>query len=315
MLRGARLSWGAMRSPKVSVVVGVYNKERHVGECLRSVLAQTRPDFELVVVDDASTDGSRGEIQMVRDDRIRFVQMPRNSGHPGVPRNRGIGLARGEYLAFLDADDVWMPEKLEKQVAYMDSHPEFAITHTRCMVMDGEGREIYLRHGGNYPPPGDVFAELMKHCFICTSTVMLRKELTDQIGVFSEEPCFKSGQDCEFFARCARVSPVGMPDGVLAKYRNVPDTVSRRAANWRSLPRDYVRHRIFWRRRALWAGQMTEPDMRRIAYCAAEENANHWRGAREFRKAAWFAGQMICLAPGNTMGWRQLAAAGLRRGG
>ena len=304
-----------MRSPRVSVIVGVYNKTRHVGECLRSVLTQTRPDFELLVVDDASTDGSLAEVRKISDERIRIVQMPRNSGHPGVPRNRGIHLAQGEYLAFLDADDVWMPDKLEKQVAYMDRHPEFAITHTRCLVVDGEGREMYLRHGGNYPLPGDVFADLMRHCFICTSTVMLRKELTDRIGGFSEEPCFKSGQDYEFFVRCARNGPVGMPEGVLAKYRHVPGTVSRRAANWRSLPRDFVRHRIFWRRRALWEGKMTEADMRRIARDAAEENAHHWRREREFRKVAWFAGQMIRLAPGNARGWRQLAAAGLRRGG
>lgn len=302
-----------MSEPLVSVIVGVYNKERYVGECLQSVLAQTYPRFELIVVDDASTDGSFAAIQKIQDDRLRIVRMPENSGHPGVPRNRGIQLAQGKYLAFLDADDIWMPDKLEKQVAYMEAHPEFPFTHTRCQVIDADGREQYLRHDGIYPPPGDYFADLVQHCFVCTSTVMLRLELVKQMGGFSEEWCFKSGQDYEFFVRCAKMVPFGMPDGVLVKYRNFPGTVSRRVSNWRSIPRDYIRHKIFLRRRSLWAGKMTETQMREIACAAAEENAYFWRQQRKFGKAAWFVWQMIRLAPFASRSWKQGLAVGLRR--
>lgn len=302
-----------MSEPLVSVIVGVYNKERYVGECLRSVLAQTYANFELIVVDDGSTDGSAAEIGKIHDDRMRFVQWPRNSGHPGTTRNQALRMSRGAYFAFLDADDAWMPEKLGKQVAYMEAHPEFLFSHSGCRVVDADGQDLYLRHGGRYPPPGDCLAELLKHCFICTSTVMVRKELVGQVGVFTEEDCFRSGQDYEFFVRCAKATGIGILEEPLTRYRLHAGTVSRRSSNWRSIPRDYIRHRIFLRRRNLWDGKIEEADMRAIARSAAEENACYWRKQGEFRKAAWFAWQMIRMEPTGVSGWRQLAAAGVRR--
>ena len=302
-----------MSEPLVSVIVGVYNKERHVGECLRSVLAQTYPRFELIVVDDGSTDGSAAEIAEIQDARIRRVRRPSNSGHPGKVRNQAIRLAQGAYYAFLDADDVWLPEKLEKQVAYMEAHPGYLLSHSWCRVVDADGKDLYLRHDGRYPPSGDCLAELLKHCFICTSTVMVRAELVGRVGAFSEEDCFRSGQDYEFFVRCAKATGIGILAEALVRYRLHSGTVSRRTSNWRSIPRDFVRHRIFLRRRSLWEGAVEEPAMRAIARGAADENACHWRKQGEFRKAAWFAWQMIRLAPAEASGWRQLAAAGLRR--
>lgn len=295
-------------TPQVSVIMGVYNKEKYVGECLRSVLTQTYPSFELIVVDDCSTDGSVAEIQKIQDERIRFVQRPTNSGHPGITRNQAIRMARGAFLAFLDADDVWLPEKLEKQVAYMEAHPEFPFTHTQCMVIDGDGQEINLRHEGKYPPSGDCFLALVTHLFICTSTVMIQKTLTEQIGLFSEEPCFKSGQDYEFFIRCARVASMGMPEGVLALYRSYPDTTSRKQDGWGRMPRNFYLHRIFLRRKSLWEGRAEEATMRNIAYTAADESAYFWRQKEYKDRAVWFAWQMICLKPFRTGGWRQLLA-------
>lgn len=302
-----------MSEPLVSVVVGVYNKERHVGECLRSVLAQTYPRFELIVVDDGSTDGSAAEIAQIQDARIRAVRRPANSGHPGKVRNQALRLAQGAYCAFLDADDAWLPEKLARQVAYMEAHPEFLFSHTGCRVIDADGKDLYVRHGGIYPPPGDCFADLVKHCFICTSTVMVRTELVGRVGDFSEEDCFRSGQDYEFFVRCAKATGIGILADPLARYRLHAGTVSRQSGNWRSIPRDFIRHRLFLRRRTLWEGKVDEADMRAIARAAAEENAFYWRQQGEFRKAAWFAWQMLRLEPAGVAGWRQLAAAGLRR--
>lgn len=285
-----------------------------MGECLRSVLAQTYAPFELIVVDDGSTDGSAAEIaKILPDDRVRLVRRPRNSGHPGVARNQAIRMAQGAYLAFLDADDLWLPDKLERQVAFMEAHPEYPFTHTQCMVVDGAGVESHLRHGGTYPPNGDCLEPLMRHCFICTSSVMVRREVVRDVGAFSEAAEFKSGQDYEFFLRCAKAFPVGMPDGVLVRYRCVAGTVSRQSGNWRSIPRDFVRHRIFLRRRDLWEGRIEEAAVRKIAWSAAEENAYFRRQRGEFGKAAWFAGQMVRLDPRSAPGWRQLAAAVLRR--
>ena len=297
-----------MKAPRVSVVVGVYNKERHVEECLRSVLSQTCGDFELIVVDDRSTDGSLGVIQRFSDPRIRLVRREVNSGLPAIPRNQAVRMARGEYLAFLDADDVWLPDKLEKQVAFMDAHPEFLLTHTRCMVVDDGGQELYLRSHGKYPPDGDCFADLMRKSFICTSTAMLRRKWASRIGGFSEEKQFRCGEDWEFFLRCAKAAPVGMPAGTLAKYRWSPDSTYHHPDSWNS-----VSCRVFLGRPDLWKGKLDESAVRGMAFDEAEESAYAWRKRADFRRAAWFAGQMIRLAPWRANGWRQLAAALARR--
>ena len=297
-----------MNAPMVSVIVGVYNKERHVGECLRSALAQTWRDFELIVVEDRSTDGSLAVIQGCPDPRIQLVRREANSGLPAVPRNQAVGLARGKYLAFLDADDVWAPDKLEKQVAFMEAHPEFPLTHTRCMVVDDDGKDLYLRNHGRYPPNGDCFAALMRKCFICTSTVMLSRDLAAQVGGFSEEKHFRCGEDWEFFLRCAKGAFFGMPDGVLAKYRWSSDSVYHHPDSWNS-----ASCRVFLGRPDLWKDKLSESAVRGMAFEEAEESARYWRRQAKFGRAAWFAWQMIRLKPSASGGWRQWLASGLRR--
>ena len=296
-----------MGEPVVSVIVGVYNKERHVGECLRSVLAQTLRDFELIVVDDCSTDGSLGVVQGFRDLRIRLVRREVNSGLPAIPRNQAMGMAQGRHIAFIDADDVWMPEKLEKQVAFMEGHPEFPLTHTRCMVIGDDGKELYAREG-IYPPDGDCFAALLRRCFICTSTVMLRRELARQVGGFTEERRFRCGEDWEFFLRCARVAAFGMPAGVLTRYRWSPDSVFHRPDSW-----DSASCRVFLGRPDLWKDRLDESAVRNMAFEETEQYVFYWRKHSGFRRAAWYAWQMVRLKPMAAGGWRQLVAAGFRR--
>lgn len=302
-----------MSEPLVSVIVGVYNKERFVGDCLRSVLAQTFGDFELIVVDDASTDESAQVIQTLRDPRIRFVQRSVNSGLPAVPRNEGIRMARGEYLAFLDGDDAWMPEKLEKQVAHMVAHPEHPLTHTLCQVMDDEGRFLRLRHGLEQLPSGDCLERLLEHCWISISSVMVRKELVGQIGGFDESPALKAREDYDWLLRAAVVARFGVILECLASYRAGPDSISHAAGNWRSTPRDYLSHRDALRNIGRWGGKIGRGKLEGILLSAAEENAYFWRERGEHGKSAWFAWEMVRLSPGSFRGWRQLVAAGLRR--
>ena len=299
----------AETTPLVSVIVGVYNKERFVGECLRSVLAQTYTNWELIVVDDASTDNSLAEAEraIAGDSRTRILRRKTNSGHPGVARNEGLRAARGRYVAFLDADDLWKPEKLSVQVAFMEEHPEYPLTHTRCEEIDAEGRVLRVRHGDNLPPPGDCLRELFRHCFICTSTVMVRKDFGEALGWFPEKPEYRCGEDYEFFVRCAGKGLVGMPDGLLGCYRNVPLTISRSADNWKATPSDYPRKCIFFRRKELWQGRLTPGEMRRIAWDAADENAWHWRSRGNRTRAFWFALQMMRWRPLTPQTWRQVA--------
>jgi glycosyltransferase involved in cell wall biosynthesis len=128
-------------SLKVTVVIPVYNRERYVRDAIDSILAQTFTDFELVVIDDGSTDRSREAVQSYHDPRIRLVCNGTNEGIPKT-RNRGIQLARGAYLAFLDSDDWAYPERLAKQVAFLDSHPEYAAVGAWVDWMDEEGRPL-----------------------------------------------------------------------------------------------------------------------------------------------------------------------------
>lgn len=301
--------------PLVSVIVGVYNKARFVGECLRSVLAQTYPNWELIVVDDASTDGSLAEVERAigGDPRARVIRRETNSRHPGVARNQAMREATGKYVAFLDADDRWHADKLEVQTAFMEEHPGYPFTHTRCMVVDASGKPRGLRHGGRYPADGDCLEALMEHCFICTSSAMVRRDALETVGAFSEERCFRSGQDYEFFVRCAKAFPVAMPAETLVDYRWFDGTVSRNPDNWKSMPTDYVRHELFLRRPGLWRGRIEKRRMRDIALHSAEENAYAARRERRWRHAAWFAGRMIRLAPWDGRGWRQWLAALSRR--
>ena len=308
-----RYSTPRMSEPLVSVIVGVYNKEPYVGECLRSVLAQTYPHFELIVVDDGSTDGSADRVAALEDPRIRLARRSLNSGLPAVPRNEAMRLAHGVFLAFLDADDLWMPDKLEQQVVYLQANPDVDLCHTRCMVIDAEGRPLHERHPGVQLPEGDCLLSLLEHCWISISTVMVRKGLADRIGPFDERPELRAREDYDWLRRAASETPVGFLDGCLAAYRTAIDSISRTAGNWRSRPRDYLSHLDALENADTWHGKISRRRLREIALGAAEENSFYWRARGERRKAAWFVWQMIRLSPFTSRGWKQGLAVGLRR--
>lgn len=127
--------------PKVSVIVPVYNVECYVGAAIQSVLDQTFQDFEILIIDDASPDQSIAVCRRFADERIRIIQQA-NRGLAGA-RNTGIRNARGEYLAFLDSDDLWTTDKLERHVAHLDRHPEVGLSYCRSAFVDQEGAPLH----------------------------------------------------------------------------------------------------------------------------------------------------------------------------
>lgn len=306
---------GSEKCPLVSVIVGVYNKERFVGDCLRSVLAQTYPFWELIVVDDASTDGSLAEVEkgLAGISQACILRRGENSGHPGVVRNQALRRARGKYVAFLDADDCWKSGKLATQVSYMEAHPEYPLTHTVCEEIDASGNILRVRHGGRLPPPGDCLLALFQHCFICTSTVVVRRDFGEQMHWFTENPEYRCGEDYDFFVRCAKDHGVGIPDGIWGQYRNVEESISHRDGNWKNTPSDYVRHKCFLMRKQLWKGRVSSTDMRRLAWLAAQENCQFWRAKERWNRARWFSWEMLKLRPLAVDTWRQLGGVVLRR--
>ena len=160
-----------MKSPKVSIVVPVYNGERYIRETLQSVKRQTEEDWELLLVDDVSTDKSLEVIEEYVNDQIHLIRLPENSG-AAAARNRGIKEAKGKYLAFLDADDIWDEEKLTKQLLFMEEK-DCAFSYTGYEFADSEGvsveKIVRVPRKLNY-------GQALKNTTIFTSTVMFDLE-------------------------------------------------------------------------------------------------------------------------------------------
>ncbi len=169
--------------PTVSVIINVRNGASYLREAIDSVLAQTFADWELVMWDDCSTDDSAKIIAAYRDPRIRYYLSPDDTPL-GEARNRAIAQATGEWLAFLDQDDIWLPRKLEKQLAL--AAPDVAIIYGRTVLFDshrGNLRDYDHSHEFSALPEGNIFSELFRHaCFIQMSSVMLRASSLAEIG-------------------------------------------------------------------------------------------------------------------------------------
>ncbi len=158
-------------SIEVSVVIPCYNAEDCIGTCIDSVLAQNFDSFEVLAIDDASSDGTVACLRSYDDKRLRIITQDENSGSPAVPRNVGIQEARGAYIAFLDSDDLWHPDKLRTQIAYMKENAyQFTCTDYIVREIDGSehNRETRVQAG---------FRDLLNLNTVGCSTVVISKDL------------------------------------------------------------------------------------------------------------------------------------------
>jgi glycosyltransferase involved in cell wall biosynthesis len=199
--------------PTVSVIVPVYNGCDRIGHALRSVFSQAFTDFEVVVIDDGSTD-ALDEALAEWSDRIVFIRQP-NRG-PASARNTGVANAKGRLVAFLDADDEWIPEKLALQVEYFDRYPQTGLLHTG--VIDDEGRRNDAE-AGPFSPPGNVFCPLFHaEFFVRTLTVMAPRAVVLEAGGFDERREIHV-EDWDLWLRIAARYPVGYLPQRLAIHR------------------------------------------------------------------------------------------------
>jgi glycosyltransferase involved in cell wall biosynthesis len=291
-----------MSEPLVSVCVGAYNRKEYIRECVDSALAQTWPNKEVIVVDDASTDGTR-EILQSYGDAIRLILRERNSGICPITRNQAARAARGEYVSFLDSDDKWHPEKLAKQVVFMEAHPDVPLCHTLCDVIDERSQVVGIRHGaGVVPGTGMIFERLLEHCWITISTVMVRRKLFEEIGWFcEEEETGIIGEDQDFFLRVARHHPIGLIEEVLASYRKVPTGVSRN--RWKDTPESQTFNEILIWRRHIWKGVVPKSRVVRAHSDACLANAAHWRAQGEGWRSVYFCRRGLRHDPANMELW------------
>lgn len=202
----------------VSVITPAYNAEKFIGDAIESVLAQTYAHWEMIIVDDCSTDETAKVVEQYSDKRIRFIQLKTNSG-PAIARNTSIQNAKGRYIAFLDSDDMWQPEKLEKQLAFMRRHDiAFSYTAYENMGEDGKslGTVVPVLEKANYD-------KLLKENVIGCLTVMLDLLKVGPVEMVN----IRTRQDYVLWLDiCKRgFLAYGLKE-VLAKYRVVENSIS-----------------------------------------------------------------------------------------
>ena len=176
--------------PKVSVVLPTYNRAHVLARAIDSVLHQTFQDLELIVVDDSSTDGTTELLQSYSSDMIRVIKLNQNVG-PSCARNIGIQSARGELVAFQDSDDEWVSEKLQIQVNQMAAvspgHRTVGASYTRFILKDDGGLLQRIVPADDITPlDGNIYSTLLRNNVVDTPTLLVRKEVFDDVGVFDE---------------------------------------------------------------------------------------------------------------------------------
>ena len=232
-------------APRITVVVPVYNAERYLGQTLDSVLAQTYSDYEIVIVNDGSTDGS---LEVARryaarwPERIKVIDQP--NGGVSVARNTAIEAARGELIAMLDADDQWLPHHLATAVAAFDADPQLGMTHANIERVDRDGVSMGVakRRWNTDRHPFDVIA--LRHEHVACLTVVARRSCIEAVGAFDPQFSRIGCEDRDLWLRIAEHYPVRYLDVVTARYRQYPDSFSS------NLPRMYHARRLLLQKTA-----------------------------------------------------------------
>ncbi len=221
-------------NPKVSVILPNYNRERYIGEAIESVLNQTYRNLELIVVDDGSTDNSLEVVARYKDDRLKIIRIQHN-GFPGAVRNYGIKASKGEYIAFIDSDDVWDNDKLSIKMEQFRNNNQLDFLHSDLELIDENdnpmGKTWHKTESSRLIDyrTGDCFAQMLKGgCCIVPTSVLFRRKIIDKIGLFEEslEVC----EDPHFFLKVARFFKIGFIDRPLGKYRIHPGNAHKSIA-------------------------------------------------------------------------------------
>lgn len=212
----------------VSVVIPAYNAEAYIREALESVLSQTYTDYEIIVVDDGSTDRT---LERVRAYGTRIVLLTQDHKGPAAARNRALQAAKGPLIAFLDADDVWLPEKLQLQVGFAEAHPEYGIVTCDLAFWDGSKVIMPAAKQKLYRiTNGFVADELLFQNWVSTSCALVRRECFEKVGYFDEEPGLY-GEDWLMWVQIAAHYPVYFMEDELVRVRTRPDSHSRQSAD------------------------------------------------------------------------------------
>lgn len=205
--------------PKVSVVLATYNRRHLLPDTVLSVLNQTFKDFEFIIIDDGSTDDTKSLIEGYQDPRIRFIYT-QNQGRSKA-RNYALSLVKGEYIAFIDSDDLFLPTKLQKQVEFLDSNPDFGMIYTACDVIDDVGKKIPVVYEANVS--GDIYYDVAFYLpvTVCLPTVIVRKSVLDKAGHFDET--MVRFEDTDIWRRVSKITKIKAFPEILTTIRTHSD--------------------------------------------------------------------------------------------
>lgn len=218
--------------PRVSVVIPVYNAARTIERALASVFGQSFADYEVILVDDGSTDDSQARIAAARAAAgpgraaiCSVISLPRNQG-AAAARNAGIRAARGELVAFLDADDEWLPEKLARQVAALDAAPDAVIIGCNAEWLGPAGRVTHRLEDGPVITGADAWKALLRSCYLSTPCVVARRAALEAEGGF--DAALPVGEDQDLWFRLAERGPVLYLTEVLVRIHKQPGSLMSR---------------------------------------------------------------------------------------
>lgn len=215
----------------VSIILPTYNRATILTDAIESVLQQTYSEFELLIVDDGSTDDTEACVRRINDSRIRYIRLSENSGAANA-RNKGILQASFPYIAFQDSDDYWKKDKLEKQMNYLTNHPEVGLLYCsyECKKTDGS---IAIVPDSAIPlaqKQGHIYPFMLQKNTIGAPTVLFRKECLNKSGLFcSELTCL---EDWDFFLRIAKHFEIAFQDEIMVIVNMLPNGVSNNISGY-----------------------------------------------------------------------------------
>ena len=207
-----------VKNPTVSVIIPTYNRANLVDKAIKSVLSQTYQDFEIIVIDDGSTDNTEEIIRGFKDKRVKYIKKYKKNRGISATRNIGIKVARGKYIASLDSDDEWLPDKLDKQIKILqDGPPELGVVYSNSCYIDESGKNM-----NKLPKPkkleGYIYEDLLGGNYVGTpSTVLIRKECFQQVGLFDD--LLNAQADWDMWIRIAKYYRFALIKTPLVRYR------------------------------------------------------------------------------------------------
>jgi glycosyltransferase involved in cell wall biosynthesis len=286
-------------TPAISIVIPTYDRLAYLRDAVNSVLAQTVSDWELIVVDDGSTDDTVAWLESLQDPRLRIVQH-QHTACPALLRNIGIELATAEWIAFLDSDDKWLPEKLEHQLHYHAAGSRFRWSYTAHSIIDAAGESRPAEQfKARKPYTGWIFRELLQlDAIIALPSVFAERSLLTEVGGFDETMDFV--EDYDLWLRLALHAECGIVDEPLTIVR------THRSTSFDRVEVDEAFMTVYRR----MASSSISPDLRRIARTReghyAVWVANKRIQRREWRHAFAAASIGVCRRPLSRGAWRAM---------